>query len=166
MTAPLGGAGCDRRRHSCTLATRVSQRTRFCQSTCSFLSKITLKIGKLEFEVQTQVHFWFWVCNCLTVTYCIKGVNEELRHPGHSGGMLNYICTLQIWNSICVPWMPQTTNYYIIIIIVIIIAFIFPSIRNPFIQFHTQAILFKDYVLNARNKAVLHSIWKTLVLVR
>ena len=44
-----------------------------------------------------------------------------------------------------------TTNYYTKFVIT---TSGFPSIQNPFIQFHTQAIFFKDYVLNARNKAI------------
>lgn len=49
------------------------KRVRFCQSAHSFLSKGTLKTGKLEFEAQTQVHFCFGGCNFLTVTHRIQG---------------------------------------------------------------------------------------------
>jgi len=45
----------------------------------------------------------------------------------------------------------------------IIVAFGFPSIKNPFIKFRIQAILCKGYVPET---SLLHSIWKTLVLMR
>lgn len=63
---------CDRRRHRCTSATYFYQKRRFCQSACSFLAKITLKIWN-KIEAQTWVHFWFWGWSCPPVLCCIKG---------------------------------------------------------------------------------------------
>lgn len=63
---------CDRKRHRGTSATCFYQRRRFCQSTYSFLAKITLKIWKKN-ETQIWVHFWSWDCNCPPILYCIKG---------------------------------------------------------------------------------------------
>lgn len=115
------------RRHSCTSATCLSQRRRFCHSVCSFLSKITLKIGRLEFEAQTPVHFWFWGCNCLTVTYRIMGwmKNSDILDTVLACWIKFALCKCEIVFTFPECLKHQTTNYYFMLTIIV---FAFPSI--------------------------------------
>lgn len=155
---------CDSKRHGCTSATCFSQRTRFCQSAHSFLSKVTLKIGKLEFEDQTQVHFCFGGCNFLTVTYHIQGClkNLDFLHT-----LLASWITFALFKHKIVLLFPEflkhwTTNYYFFIIIK---AFVLPSIQNPSIQFHSRTTFLRIMFLMPETR-LLWTIWKTLVLVK
>lgn len=130
MTVPPGGGGgCNRRRHSCTSATCFSQRMRFCQPARCFLSKTTLKTGKLEFEAHTQVHFWFWSCSCFTVTYHSKGwtKNSDILDTLLICWILFALCKYEIVFMFPECLKHWATDYYFMFIIITIV---FPSIQN------------------------------------